>query len=395
MNARPHRAAVRAEHADLDIVARADVGGEQERPAHEVHVVARWAIEAERQRLGPARLGADQFDGEAPVDVRRVEQRAVGPVVDEQDVVAALLDADEDRRVLGRERTAGFAPQLGRIADRQVLEGAVDDGEIALERRGLHAGIDRGEAAADVDHVDGNARFNDRGADQRHRVAVRLRAHRLAADVEGDAERVGRLARGMEHRRGLVDPDAELGGEAELGVRRRHAEADAQRQIAGSNAIGRRRRDDLVDLVDRIEAEGADAVDVVRLGDRLGRLDRVHEAQGRVRQQGADEADLGDRGDVIRADAAVPQGADQVGRRVRLDRIHRRPRKLLDEETGGALRGVRADEGNGLRRTTVAGYPQRVAGLMQFKGPPESVRYKRVAPKLPCGGSPMGQRRRI
>ena len=38
-----------------------------------------------------------------------------------------------------------------------------------------------------------------------------------------------------------------------------------------------------------VEAEGADAVDVVRLGNRGLGLDRVHEAQHRVGQRGTDQ----------------------------------------------------------------------------------------------------------
>src|SRR5512139_2142803 len=47
VEAGPHRAAVGAEHPDLDIVARGDVGGEHERPRHMVEIVAGRAVEAE------------------------------------------------------------------------------------------------------------------------------------------------------------------------------------------------------------------------------------------------------------------------------------------------------------------------------------------------------------
>lgn len=48
--------------------------------------------------------------------------------------------------------------------------------------------------------------------------------------------------------------------------------------------------------------------------------------------------------DIIMGDAARPQGAEQRGRRVRLHRIERPARKLLDEETGGAGCGLRTNE---------------------------------------------------
>src|SRR3546814_1844491 len=52
-------------------------------------------------------------------------------------------------------------------------------------------------------------------------------------------------------------------------------------------------------------------------------------------------------------DPARPQDLQQVGRRVRLHRIHRAARKLLDEESGGACRGVRANERYRLGRATI------------------------------------------
>ena len=49
-------------------------------------------------------------------------------------------------------------------------------------------------------------------------------------------------------------------------------------------------------------------------------------------------------------DAGVPQDLQQVGRRVRLDRIERAARELLDEEAGGAPRGVRTQQRDRLDR---------------------------------------------
>ena len=49
-------------------------------------------------------------------------------------------------------------------------------------------------------------------------------------------------------------------------------------------------------------------------------------------------------------DALLPQDADQVGRGIRLDRIHRLAGKRLDKETRGAGRSMRAIEDNGLIR---------------------------------------------
>ena len=102
--------------------------------------------------------------------MRGVEQRAISAVVDVELVAAALLDADEHARIFGAERAAGLAPQFGRIADRQRFERLVDDREIGLDRRRLHARIGRGEAAADIDDVDRDRSLDDRLADARHRL---------------------------------------------------------------------------------------------------------------------------------------------------------------------------------------------------------------------------------
>jgi hypothetical protein len=79
-------------------------------------------------------------DREAPADMRGVEQRAVGAVVDVQLVAAAAFDPDQQAGIFGAQRTAGFAPQLGRIGDRQAFEGLVDRTEIGLERGGSMPG---------------------------------------------------------------------------------------------------------------------------------------------------------------------------------------------------------------------------------------------------------------
>ena len=67
-------------------------------------------------------LVADQPHRKAPADVRGIEQRAIGAVVDVQLVAAALLDADQHARIFGAQRAARLAPELGRIADRQRFE---------------------------------------------------------------------------------------------------------------------------------------------------------------------------------------------------------------------------------------------------------------------------------
>src|SRR3546814_6163231 len=86
---RPHRTAIGAEHADLDEVAGLDVRRQIEGPRHMVEVVAGRPVEAERRQL-LARRFAQQRDRKAPADMRRVEQRAIGAVVDIKLFAAAL-----------------------------------------------------------------------------------------------------------------------------------------------------------------------------------------------------------------------------------------------------------------------------------------------------------------
>lgn len=71
--------------------------------------------------------------------------------------------------------------------------------------------------------------------------------------------------------------------------------------------------------------------------------------------------------------ARIPQHLDQVGGGIGLDRIEHLARKLLDEETGGAPRGVRAVEDDGFVRTEVADYSQCVRIDVQLKGPPKRL----------------------
>src|SRR5690349_17719744 len=68
-----HRAAVGAEHADFDIVARTDVRGQLERSSHAVEIVAGRPVEAELHRALMRLLVAHQADRVAPADVCGVE----------------------------------------------------------------------------------------------------------------------------------------------------------------------------------------------------------------------------------------------------------------------------------------------------------------------------------
>ena len=159
-----------------------------------VHIVAGRTIEGEAGHRRVAFLVTQQRDRETPTDMRGIEQGAIGTVVDVEFGAATALHPDDDGAIFRRQRAARFAPEFRRIADRQAFEATVDRVEIIFERNRLHTRIDRWEAAADIDDVDRDRRIDDRRADALDRVAIGLRAHRLATDMEADAERVGGLA---------------------------------------------------------------------------------------------------------------------------------------------------------------------------------------------------------
>ena len=169
--------------------------------------------------------------------------------------------------------------------------------------------------------------------------------------MEADAERIRRLAGRNQQRADIARVGAELGREAELCVLRADADADEQVEVARRHTVNRSCADDLLQLLGRVEAEGPDAMIEISLGNGFLGLHRVHEAQHCLRQHVVDQPHLTDRGDVIMGDAGIPEDLQQVGRRVRLDRIERAARELLDEEPGRAPRGMRAQQSDRLDRT--------------------------------------------
>ncbi|MCY1170694.1 hypothetical protein D9M73_107810 [compost metagenome] len=311
-----------------------------------VHVVAGRAIETECHVLRAAFRLAQQLDRETPADMRRIEQRAIGAVVDVQLITTTLFDAHHDRAIFGAQGTAGLAPQLGRIADRQRFERTVDRLEIALERGRLHARIGRGEPAADIDHVDRDRCIDDGGADALHRIGIGFGRHRLAADMEADAERIRCLASAEQQFLGLTRCRAEFRREAQLAMLRRHAKADAQRQVFG--VIGR--VDDLLQLFHAVERKRLHAIVEIGRADRFGCLDRVHEAQGRLGERFRNQTHFRDRRDVEMGDARIPQNLQELRRRIRFHGIHRTTRELLCEEPGRTRCRMRTNQRDRLNR---------------------------------------------
>jgi hypothetical protein len=116
----------------------------------------------------------------------------------------------------------------------------------------------------------------------------------------------------------------------------------------------------------------------------------MHEAQHRLRQNSAHQPHFGNRSNIVMGHARIPQHVDQIRRGVGFHRIEHLARKLLDEETGGAPRGVRAVENDGFVRRKRANYSLSVGIDVQLKGPPKrfvKTIKRQAALRL---GSPLG-----
>src|SRR3546814_2931362 len=74
-------------------------------------------------------------------------------LIDVKFIAPPLFHFDEERAVFRAQRTARFTPEFRVIGDWQRIEMAVNDAEIILQRRRLHARIDRGEARSEERRV--------------------------------------------------------------------------------------------------------------------------------------------------------------------------------------------------------------------------------------------------
>ena len=278
--------------------------------------------------------------------MRGVIERAVSAVIDVKFIAASPLNPHDEGAIFRAQGPAGFAPKFRRITDRQILKRPVDGIEKRLQPRWLHARIDTREAAADVNNVNGDARFHDSRADALHCLRKGMGRHCLATDMETDTQRVSDLPRLDQQILHLVRGRAEFGRKAQHAMFGRHADAHAQGQVG--RALGC--ADDLGELFLGIERECTDAVGEIGFADRLFGLDRMHEAQGRLWQQVAHQSHFGDGSGIIMRDAAIPQQPDQIGRGIGFYRIERLARKLLDKEAGGARGGMRTEQCDRLNR---------------------------------------------
>ena len=79
-----------------------------------------------------------------------------------------------------------------------------------VERNRLEIRIDRRKTTSDIDDVDRDRRADNGGTHPFQGVDIGERRHRLAADVEADAEAVCPLPRPLQQFSRLIDIDAEF-----------------------------------------------------------------------------------------------------------------------------------------------------------------------------------------
>ena len=103
--------------------------------------------------------------------------------------------------------------------------------------------------------------------------------------MEADAQRVAMLASGLQQRSRIGQIHAELGRKAQFRIIGRNAQTHQQRKIPRRLPCRiRGGRDDLLQFLDRVEAEGADAMDVIGFANGAAGFHRMHEAQSGFRQ---------------------------------------------------------------------------------------------------------------
>ncbi len=188
-----------------------------------------------------------------------------------------------------------------------LFKAAVDGVHIVGQLRRDHAGVDRREAAADIDHVREHAGADQGAGGLRHRRLEGRGAHALRPDVEGHAHQlVGRPASGEQQARRLMHIDAELAGQRIGRPLGRDAEAHDEVQVPRTAG----RLEDLGQLFMGVEREGLHAVVGIGPRDRSAALHRMHEGHGRPGGGLRHQVDLVQRSDVETARARLPQSLD-------------------------------------------------------------------------------------
>ncbi len=132
------------------------------------------------------------------------------------------------------------------------------------------------------------------------------------------------------------------------------------RSVAATPSV-RGRADDLVQLLDRVEAEGLHTMIEISLGDGFLGLHRVHEAQHRFGQSLVDQADFADRRDIVVRDACFPQDLQQ-------DRARDWPSPRRASGPGNFSTKKRAARRAACGRRSVTGWTGRALGDVGTRG---------------------------
>src|SRR3546814_17321140 len=117
---------------------------------------------------------------------------------------------------------------------------------------------------------------------------------------------------------------------------------------------------------------------MISLSDRFLWLDRMHEAQGRLRQGVGDKPHLRNGSNIEMRNSALPERLQKLRRRIRLDRVKRFARKLLSKTSRSPPCSLRTNKRYWLNRSEGSSDHQRTMILVVrrrvVKGNSESER---------------------
>src|SRR3546814_18897311 len=107
---------------------------------------------------------------------------------------------------------------------------------------------------------------------------------------------------------------------------------------------------------------------MISLSDRFLWLDRMHEAQGRLRQGVGDKPHLRDGSNIEMRNSALTERLQKLRRRIRIDRIQRLARKISSKESSSPACSLRTTKRYRLHRLEGSSYPQPAMKTATLKG---------------------------
>src|SRR3546814_8615448 len=105
---------------------------------------------------------------------------------------------------------------------------------------------------------------------------------------------------------------------------------------------------------------------MISLSDRFLWLDRMHEAQGRLRQGVGDKPHLRNGSNIEMRNSALPERLQKLRRRIRLDRIKRFARKLFSKESSSPTCSLRTNKRYRLNRLRSEEHTSELQSLMRI-----------------------------